>query len=56
VTLDDEKVTLDLRPEDRKRGATFDRFGLFNVQEGGHYVEIFLDDLSYTSAATTAAK
>jgi hypothetical protein len=56
VTLDDEKVTLDLRPEDRKRGAAFDRFGLFNVQEGGHYVEVFLDDLTYTSAAAAAAK
>jgi hypothetical protein len=50
VTLDDEKVTLDVRPEDRKAGATFDRFGLFNVQEGGHYVEVYVDDLEYTGA------
>jgi hypothetical protein len=51
LTLGDEKLTIDLRPDARKRGATFDRFGLFNVQEGGHYVEVYLDDLSYTSKA-----
>ena len=49
LTLDDEKLTIDLRPDTRKRGATFDRFGIFNVQEGGHYVEVYLDDLEYTS-------
>jgi hypothetical protein len=41
-------VTLDLAPGDRKAGATFDRFGLFDVQTGGHYVELYLDDLKYT--------
>jgi hypothetical protein len=48
VTLDREEVTLDLAPGDRKAGATFDRFGLFDVQTGGHYVELYLDDLKYT--------
>lgn len=48
VTLDDRTQTLDIRPGDRQRGATFDRFGLFNVQSGGHFVEVYLDDLAYT--------
>ena len=39
---------LDLAPDHRARGASFDRFGLFNVQSGGPFVEIYLDDLSYT--------
>jgi hypothetical protein len=48
VTLDDEKVTLDVRPQDRKAGATFDHFGLWDVQEGGHYVEVYVDDVEFT--------
>lgn len=50
ITFDGEKLSLDLRDQDRKAGATFDRFGLFNVQEGGHYVEIYFDDLRFTRA------
>lgn len=49
MTFDDQKLAVELRPEDRKRGATFDHFGLFNPQEGGHYVELFVDDLEYTA-------
>lgn len=49
LTFDDQKLSLDLRPGDRKAGATFDRFGLFNIQEGGHYVEVYVDDLTFTS-------
>ena len=45
VTLDDEKVELDLRAGARESGATFDRFGFFNTQSGGHYVKVFVDDL-----------
>jgi len=29
--------------------ATFNRFGILNLQEGGHEIEAYLDDLSYTS-------
>jgi hypothetical protein len=47
VTLDDEQVELDLRPGARNCGATFDRFGFFNGQTGGHYVKVFLDEVSY---------
>ena len=34
---------------DCKAGATFDRFGLANVRSGGHSVEFYLDDLTYTA-------
>jgi hypothetical protein len=46
VTLDDFKHTLDLREGERKQGATFDRFGFFNLQAGGHHVEFYLDDIT----------
>jgi hypothetical protein len=49
VELDDQTQILAVSPEHRKQGASFDRFGLFNVQIGGHFVEIALDDLSYTA-------
>lgn len=48
VTLDGAADSLELRPIERARGATFDRFGIFNLQAGGHDVEIYLDDLSFT--------
>lgn len=49
VTLDDRKHELDLTPEQRKAGAVFNRFGLANVRSGGHSVEFYLDDLTYTA-------
>ena len=49
MTLDGQSRSLDLRPGDKQRGASFDRFGLFNLQSGGHAVEIYVDDLSYTA-------
>ena len=49
VTLDDQALSLDLEPGHRARGATFDRFGLFNHQSGGHMVELYIDDLTYTT-------
>lgn len=52
VKLDESMHTLDLKPEHRARGATFDRFGIFNIQAGGHHVEIYLDDIEYTSGRT----
>ncbi len=48
VTFDGAVQTLDLRPGDRHRGATLDRFGLFTAWPGGHHTEVYLDDLSYT--------
>jgi hypothetical protein len=52
VTLDGHVQTMDLEEGRRKQGATFDRFGVFNSQSGGNAVEIYLDDLAYTAAAT----
>lgn len=49
VTFDGLTHRLDLRPQDRAAGATFDRFGLFNIQSGGHHVEAYLDGLSFTA-------
>src|SRR6185503_306555 len=48
VQLDHETRTLTLTPEHRQEGASFDRFGLFNLQAGGHFVDIALDELTYT--------
>ena len=49
VRLDDDVQTLIVSEEHRKQRAAFDRFGLFNMQIGGHFVDIALDDLSYTA-------
>ncbi len=49
VQLDDRSFSIDLTPEQRKAGARFDRFGLWTVRRGGKFVEVDLDDLSYTS-------
>jgi hypothetical protein len=49
VALDGVADSFELRPIERARGTTFDRFGIFNLQAGGHAVEIYLDDLSFTT-------
>ena len=49
VTFDGKDQVLDLRPGDKNRGATFDRFGIFNLQSGGNYVYLYVDDVSLTS-------
>ncbi len=50
VTLDAEPpFTLDLTPEQRKSGATFDRFGLMSFRRGGHNSTLYFDDLTYTT-------
>ncbi|MGI8603474.1 MAG: hypothetical protein ACR2OZ_10810 [Verrucomicrobiales bacterium] len=48
LEFDDVVQTLDLPAGARQAGATFDRFGLFNMQSGGHYVSVYLDDVSYS--------
>jgi hypothetical protein len=50
VALDGHEQQLPLKPGDRKIGATFDRFGFFNMQTGGHYVRVYVDDLRYSKA------
>ncbi len=47
VTLDAQRVSLALREGDRAEGATFDRFGLFNIQSGGWHVEVYVRELRY---------
>jgi hypothetical protein len=47
-TLDDQKFTMDLTPEMRKAGTTFDRFGITSPRAGGKWVTVYLDDLTYT--------
>jgi hypothetical protein len=49
LTLDGVPLEMDLPPEARKAGTRFDRFGLVSWQRGGHFVEMYLDDLSYTA-------
>jgi hypothetical protein len=51
VKLDNEEKKLALKPEHRKQGAAFDRFGLFNLQVGGHFVDVAIDDLTCTTAS-----
>jgi hypothetical protein len=40
---------VDLKPEQRKAGATFDRFGLMSFRRGGKFSTLFFDDLTYTA-------
>jgi hypothetical protein len=55
VTLEEESVTLNFAPGDKESGAIFDRFGIFNWQSpGGHFMEIYWDDLSYTVGKQSA--
>jgi hypothetical protein len=49
VRLDDDVRVLAVSAEHRTVGATFDRFGLFNIQVGGHFVDIAADELTYTA-------
>lgn len=51
VTLDGESpFTLDLTPEQRKAGATFDHFGLMSFRRGGKFSTLYFDDLTYTNS------
>ena len=56
VALDGIRRSLDLEPGHRRQGASFDRFGLFNIQSGGQHVLIYVDDLSYTAGADSARR
>ena len=48
VTFDGHTQTTRVSKEHKDTGARFDRFGIFNLQVGGHFVELYLDDLKYT--------
>ena len=47
--LDGVEAALDMPPEARKDNAAFDRFGVLSWQRGGHCVEVYFDDLAFTS-------
>jgi hypothetical protein len=49
VTLDNDEFSYDLTAEQRKTGSTFNRFGLLNPRKGGKYVDVYFDDLIYSS-------
>jgi hypothetical protein len=55
VTLDGTTATLVLDPKLRAEGATFDRFGFF-PSGGGGMVNIYFDDLTYTSRREETAQ
>jgi len=40
LAVDDEIRRLTVRAEHWKQGASFDRFGLFNIQAGGHFENV----------------
>lgn len=48
VKLDNESVSIDLKPGVKETGAVLDRFGMLSWQSGGLHAEIYLDDLTYT--------
>ena len=50
VTLDNQTCTLEIDPEHKKLGATFNRFGLCTPWIDGNSVTAFFDDLTYTYA------
>jgi hypothetical protein len=49
VTLDGQSCTLELAAEDKKVGATFDRFGICTPWIDGNSVTAYFDDLEYTA-------
>jgi hypothetical protein len=49
VRFDDHERVTEVRPGLVREGATFDRFGIFNFNRGGMFVEIYLDDARYTA-------
>lgn len=49
VSLGADTFSVDLTPEQRKIGASFDRFGLLNPRKGGKYVDVYFDDLTYVA-------
>jgi len=53
ATLDGEIKSIDLTPQHRQIGATFDRFGLFTFEFSGAHIELFFDDIEYTVEASS---
>jgi hypothetical protein len=51
VTFDGQTQKTRLRKEHKAIGGRFDRFGFMNIQAGGHYVEVYLDDLQVSTGS-----
>ncbi len=49
MTFDDRSIVMDLEEGVRRAAGSFDRFGFLSWQRGGHFVEIYFDDLAYTA-------
>lgn len=47
VVFDSQRKEFAVTAAERDQGATFDRFGLFNHQAGGHHVEIYVDEMRF---------
>jgi hypothetical protein len=45
----EKEVVVNLKRDMRHSGVRFDHFGLLTVRSGGKYVEVYLDDLTYTA-------
>lgn len=45
LVFDGASKSFAVTAEEIKSGARFDRFGLFNLQAGGHHVELYVDQL-----------
>jgi hypothetical protein len=48
VIFDDKTQTTRVRKDHKSAGGRFDRFGIVNIQSGGHHVEFYLDELQFT--------
>jgi len=49
VTLAGDTFAKDLSKEQRNVGSEFDHFGLHNPRKGGKYVDVYIDDMKYSS-------
>ena len=56
MMLDAQRLTMELTAASRKGNAAFDRFGFLSYQRGGHFVEIYFDDLVYTARPAQASR
>jgi hypothetical protein len=50
ATLAGETVHLALKPGQKREGASLDRFGMFPCSAGGSSLNVYLDDLSYSTS------
>ncbi|MGD9644528.1 MAG: hypothetical protein AB7U73_02380 [Pirellulales bacterium] len=51
LVFDGARKAFTVTADEIKAGATFDRFGLFNMQSGGHHVEFYVDELRFARGA-----